>query len=286
MKIAIGTANFNQKYGVSKSFVSATKSFKKIFKIIKDHKIEYLDTAFNYKHVSELTGKKNINKIKVITKIRLPNKNKLFFINNLEKIVKLKLLKINSRSFEAILLHNIHDLKSLYANRLIQKIKLLKKNKYVRKIGVSIYDPNDLRIVFSKFNPEIVQVPINILDNRIIKSQWFDILKKRRIIIQARSIFLQGLLIKKISLIKKKNLNKELLIKIKKLDSWCKLNKISRLEACLNFVKTVKGINITTIGISSSKELLEILNIIKKNKKIQFQDFSTSNLKIIDPRKW
>ena len=77
-----------------------------------------------------------------------------------------------------------------------------------------------------------------------------------------------------------------MLIKIKKLDSWCKLNKISRLEACLNFVKTVKGISITTIGISSSKELLEILNIIKKNKKIQFQDFSTRNLKVIDPRKW
>ena len=76
MKIAIGTANFNQKYGVSKSFVSNKKSLKNIFKIIKDHKIEYLDTAFHYKYVSELTEKKNINKIKIITKIKLPNKNK------------------------------------------------------------------------------------------------------------------------------------------------------------------------------------------------------------------
>ena len=73
---------------------------------------------------------------------------------------------------------------------------------------------------------------------------------------------------------------------IKKLDKWCKINQTSRLEACLTYIKKIKEINITTVGVNNPKELLEILKIIKKNKKIKFKDFSTNKLKIIDPRKW
>ena len=113
---------------------------------------------------------------------------------------------------------------------------------------------------------------------------WY--IKKKKIIIQARSIFLQGLLTKKISILKKIITNRSFLLKIKKLDSWCNLNKISRLEACLNFIKSVNGINILTFGIDSPNELIEILDILKKKKIIAFIDFSTKKLEIIDPRKW
>ena len=286
MKLAIGTANFKKIYGVAKNIISKENNIKKILKIIKIKKIRYLDTAFDYGLIDELKELNNKNKIKIITKIKLPDKNKINFINNLEKIVKAELSKINQKSFEAVLLHNINDFKSIYAERFIKKIKMLKKKKLINKIGVSIYSPNDLKIVFLKLKPQIVQVPINILDNRIINSKWFNILKKKKIIIQARSIFLQGLLIKKISLIKKLNLDRKIIMKIVKFDNWCKINKTSRLEASLTFIKRIKGINIITVGIDSPKEILEIINILKRKQKLNFKDFSTKNLKIIDPRKW
>ena len=50
----------------------------------------------------------------------------------------------------------------------------------IKKIGVSIYSPKDLDIVFSKFKPDIVQAPINVFDNRLINSKWFEILKKKK----------------------------------------------------------------------------------------------------------
>ena len=286
MNLAIGTANFKKIYGVAKNIVLKENNIKKIIKLIKIKKIRYLDTAFDYGLIDELKELNNKNKIKIITKIKLPTKKKIDFINNLEKIVRMKLSRINKKSFEAVLLHNINDLKSIYAERFIKKVKLLKKKKLINKIGVSIYSPNDLKIVFLKLKPEIVQVPVNILDNRIINSKWFDILKKKKIIIQARSIFLQGLLIKKISLIKKLNFDKKIIMKVVKFDKWCKVNEISRLEACLAFIKKIKGINIMTVGIDSQKEILEILNILKRKQKLNFKDFSTKNLKIIDPRKW
>ena len=129
MNIAIGTANFNQVYGISKNIIANEKNLKKIFQIIKINKINYLDTAFDYGLIDKLKNKKNFDKIKIITKIKLPKKNKLIFINNLEKKIKEELIRINKKSFEAILLHNIKDLRSTYIDYLVKKIRLLKKKK-------------------------------------------------------------------------------------------------------------------------------------------------------------
>ena len=117
-------------------------------------------------------------------------------------------------------------------------------------------------------------------------SPWLKILKKKNITIQARSVFLQGILTSKISKLEKILKNKYFLSKIKKLDSWCKLNNISRQEACISFIKSINLVDILTIGTNSPAQLIEILSIFKKNKNIVFKDFSTNKLEIIDPRKW
>ena len=100
-------------------------------------------------------------------------------------------------------------------------------------------------------------MPINIFDNRILSSPWLKKLKRKKIIIQARSVFLQGILTSKISKLEKILRNKYFLSKVKKLDSWCKLNKISRQEACLNFIKSINVVDILTIGINNPKQLIE-----------------------------
>ena len=285
MKIALGTANFNNSYGILKNQISNYNKIKNIPKIINNHKIDYLDTAFDYGDFT-INKNKKISNIKIITKIKLPTKKKLVFIDNLEKIIKKKLLKLNINSFDTILIHDINDLKSVYADRFIKKIRLLKKLNYFKKIGASIYDPKDLKIVFTKFIPEVIQLPLNIFDNRILLSPWLKKLKRKKIIIQARSVFLQGILTSKISKLEKILRNKYFLSKIKKLDSWCKLNKISRQEACLNFIKSINVVDILTIGINNPQQLIEILSILKKKNNITFKNFSINKLEIIDPRKW
>ena len=48
MKIALGTANFNNSYGILKNQISNYNKIKNIPKIINNNKIDYLDTAFDY----------------------------------------------------------------------------------------------------------------------------------------------------------------------------------------------------------------------------------------------
>ena len=151
---------------------------------------------------------------------------------------------------------------------------------------MSIYDTNDLNLVFSKFSPDIIQLPLNVFDQRFLKSKWLKIIKKKRIKVQARSIFLQGSLIMKQSELQKSRLNTKLIDKINIFENWCKNKNITRLEACVNYVKHSKYIDHIILGINNNDHLIEILKALKIKKKFNLTKFAFTNKNLIDPRKW
>ena len=69
MKIAVGTANFGEKYGVYKSKVQS-QNLKKIFRVINYNNIKYLDTAFDYKSSNKIRAYSNVSNLKVLFKIK------------------------------------------------------------------------------------------------------------------------------------------------------------------------------------------------------------------------
>ena len=281
MEIALGTANFGQKYGLLNNIINDRNELKKISKFLIKKKIKYLDTALSYN-----LPKKNFSKSKIITKIELPQKKINSFLDNLENIISIELKKKKIKYFEAILLHNVDDLKSKHAKKFINKLDEIKKLNYTKKIGVSVYEPNELSLIFKFFNPEIIQMPMNIFDNRFQNSCWIKKLKKKKILIQARSIFLQGLLTRDINYIKKKKLKKNHILKLQEFDLWCEINKISKVEACIQYIKSIKDVDIITIGANSFKDIKEIISTINNKKKFKLKKFTVNDRYLIDPRKW
>ena len=65
-----------------------------------------------------------------------------------------------------------------------------------------------------------------------------------------------------------------------------KKKKISRLEACIFFVKNLKNVKFITIGFDSDMELKQILKGFKLKKKFYFKQSNVINNQLIDPRKW
>lgn len=158
----------------------------------------------------------------------------------------------------------------------------IKEEKKIKKIGVSIYDPNCLNYITSNYDFDVIQCPYNILDKRIITSGWFDKLRIQGIEVHVRSLFLQGLLVNK-NIYKKKYFKKWNFF----FDNWFKsleLNNISPIDYCLNDVKRWNFDNVI-LGINNQRNLKEILNFkeIKKNKII---NYSINDEKLIDPRNW
>jgi aryl-alcohol dehydrogenase-like predicted oxidoreductase len=286
MKIVIGTANFNQNYGLINSKIKNSNEVKKILDYCRKKKINYLDTSFSYNLSNEFIKKLNFENFRIITKIKLPKKRTKFFIENLEKKIKkeLKLYKINK--FYAILFHDSKDVKSKYGNEFLKKIMNIKKIGLVDKIGISVYETIELDLILKKFKPDIVQFPVSIIDRRFLNKKLILKLKKMKIKIQARSIFLQGLLLKNPNKIKSLKYNKKLYEMITSLFNWCKNKNLDLKEACLIFIKNQKNIEFLTIGIESLIQLKQNIASLQNDKNFDLSRFASNDKKIIDPRKW
>jgi aryl-alcohol dehydrogenase-like predicted oxidoreductase len=282
MKLAVGTVKFGTNYGLINKKKIYLNEIKKISKFInsKINNINLIDTAFSYGKSHKIIGRTKLNKLKIVTKIRFLSKNKINYFNkNIDNLLKdLRVNKIYGLLF--------HDVKDAINKSYLKLLLDLKKKKIIKKIGVSIYSPNDLKIILKLWKPDIVQVPFNIFDQRLVKSGYLDLLKKLKIEIHVRSCFLQGLLVNY-------DRNKKKFKKFQKwsdlLESWsgwCRNNNISKFEACLQFIKNYKKIDYLVVGFDNLKQLKEIIYTLDKKEIKITSKFYSSDLKLIDPRKW
>ena len=284
-KLCFGTANFVKNYGINKSEGYNQKKIKIILNLLKQNKIKYIDTAINYKNVERKIGKFNLNFFEIYTKIpEIPKKIKNIdlWIHNQ---ITLSLKKTNKFFFEGVFLHNPEDLLKNKNKQIFNTLETLKKQKKIKKIGVSVYDLKTLKRIIKEFKIDIIQIPYNLFDRGQKKKELLKILKKNKIEIHARSIFLQGVLLmdsNKLPQRLKKWKNKFI-----QLENWCMKNKVSKIQACLNAVLEDKIFNKVLISVENEKQLFQLLNAInKRNKKNYPKNLQTNEKKLIDPRLW
>lgn len=277
-RLVIGSANFTQKYGADPIKLN-DKENKKILNLAKKNGIYEIDTAKSYLKNKDIFL--NIDKkFKFSTKI-IPD-SKWVSLEFCQKQLEDHFKNLNTNKIETLLFHDVKILFTKTGVKIFKNLEVLKKKKYFKKIGLSIYDTNCLNYINSNYNFDVVQCPYNILDKRILTTGWHDKLKNQGIEIHIRSIFLQGLLVNKS--VYKKNYFK----KWQKLFfNWFKNlenNNISPIDYCLSDLLNY-DFNKIIIGINNSENLKEIINFktIGKNKMI---NFNISDTKLIDPRNW
>ena len=284
-KISIGTANFEKGYGINNSSGFSEKKILQLIKFIKKNKIYSIDTAIAYKSVEKKLGKTNLVKFKLYTKIpKLPKRCKNLK-NWLNKSINKSLIDLNIKSFEGIFIHNISDLLNhKYNNELYDYLINLKRKGIAKKIGVSIYDFGNFFRVLEKFKFDIVQLPFNIFDRRLLLNNNIKRIKEKKMEIHVRSVFLQGLLLQDYVKIPKYLKKQKNIFKI--WEQWCLKNNLTKIQTCLNFVTSFRDIDKIIVGINSINDLEEISNCLVK-KKIRYPNqIYSNNLSLIDPRKW
>ena len=284
-KIILGSANFDQIYGIKKNFIKKNE-IKKLFNLALKNKIKTIDTSPLYNKSEKIIGLLNNNRFKIISKIPKPPKN--IKRENIKKwlkqnvMISLKNLKI--KKFECLLLHNANSLLCKNGDEIYKGIRNMKINGFTSKIGVSIYDFNVLDKILKKFKFNLIQAPFNILDQRLVEKGWLKKLKKRKIEVHARSIFLQGIL-----LLKHNQLPKKLIKLSKKLmvwENWLKKNKFSSLQICLSFVLNQRQLDGIVVGYNNTNQLNQILKLKQIKNNFSLPNLNIKNKKLVDPREW
>ncbi len=278
-KIILGTANFGNKYGISKVKINK-KEVKKICKYSLTKGIKFLDTASDYKENYKII--KSLSKNFIITTKVLPN-SKWENIKFCEKEMGLIRKKVNYKKIDTLF---FHDEKFLYnkkkAKIVFENLKILKKKKFFKNLGVSIYNFRKIKYLTDNYDIDVIQCPLSIFDQRLINTGSLVRMKKKGIKIHIRSIFLQGLLLNNL-ILKKKKFN-ELKDKIKLLNDYADYKHTNPLDLCLNYVMSFK-IDKIVIGFSNLNNLKQIISY-KKVKNLDYKKFSNINNKFLDPRNW
>lgn len=283
MKLALGTVQFGIPYGVANTDgkVDLVEA-KKIIKFAKIVNIDTIDTAIAYGSSEKCLGEIGVNNFNVITKLpEVPADygNLETWINN---NVEASISKLRIPSIYGLLLHRPEQLLDKDKKDFWLILKNLKDKGFLKKIGFSIYSPDELDRLWDIYKPDIVQSPFNVFDQRIKNSGWLDIMSKENIEVHARSIFLQGLLLMNNRPEKFDKWN----LQWNRWDGWLRNNKVSAVQAALSFVLSEKKITKIVVGIDNLTHLFQIIDALQiKNKKFP-SDLSIDDLKLINPSEW
>ena len=287
MKLALGTVQFGIDYGVnSASGKVKPEEVKKILNYAHSKNIDFLDTAFTYGNSEKVLGKVNVSNFKVITKTRYFDNLKIENndVNLLNDEFQHSLENLKQDSIYGVLIHNADDLLKPGAEKLFDQLQKLKQLEKIFKIGVSVYNHNQLQFILNNFDIDLVQLPFNILDRRMLNNGMFAELKKKHIDVHVRSIFLQGLL-----LMSKQN-------RPEKFNRWSSLwkiwhewlndNRITALEASIRYALSIKEISKVIVGVDTKEQLEQILiasdGILPKVP----SELYTNDVDLLNPSNW
>jgi len=285
MKLALGSVQFGMEYGVSNdSGQVVLDQISVILSRAKELGLNTIDTAIEYGDSETRLGQSGVEGWNVITKLpELPESGVDIFSWVNEQITEsLERLKISSLS--GVLFHNPKQLLTPNGKLLWSSIQELKKRGIVKKIGFSIYSPEELDLLCPFFPPDIVQAPYNIFDRRIVTSGWHKRMVDMGIEVHVRSIFLQGLLL----------MTRD--TRPAKFERWAYLwdlweqiledNCLTPLQACLHFVMNEEFISKVVVGVHTLTQLEEICAL--SNERVEgFLDYpSSENVDLIDPSHW
>tara|TARA_B100000242_G_scaffold275714_1_gene231008 strand:- start:5233 stop:6123 length:891 start_codon:yes stop_codon:yes gene_type:complete len=283
-KLVLGGANFGQTYGIDRNKIKLEEINKILSYLKKKNKKIIIDSSPNYKNCEKILKNLKYSNFLIITKIKGLPKRKIEIKKFIENFIY-RHKKKTKKNIYAILLHDEFELSNIKRLRfIIEILNKIKRQGIIKKYGFSIYNYTKYKKNILKMKPDILQFPLNIVDDRINKVE-FEKLKKKKISLHARSVFLQGLLLKNQKYLPKRF--KKLRKVWQEYDERCFSSNSNKLETCLGEVLSNSYINKIVIGFNSFFQFKEIEKIKKTKKKFIFPNLSKNQKTfLINPYKW
>ena len=282
-RMALGTAQFGSAYGVAnKSGCVSRDEVQGILALAVEASVDTLDTAVAYGESEAVVGEVGVKGWKVVTKLPpVPDGISDVWLW-VEEQVDASLKRLRIESLHGLLLHRPTQLLERNGERLAAVLEAIKASGKTRKIGVSIYDPNQLAEVLPSLRCDLVQAPLNILDRRLIETGWCARLNKAGIEVHARSVFLQGLLLMPVRPDKFRRWD----ALWEEWNCWLRQTGLTPLQACLRYALSCEGIDRFVVGVDSAGQLRQILSAIAGPAPDAPQWRTPVPAELIDPSRW
>jgi len=286
-KIALGAVQFGIDYGINSTDGQVqSKEVENILSYAYTKGINLLDTAPAYGNSEHVLGQVNINNFNIVTKTRHFDNSEISSndLKLLDQDFSQSLVDLNQESVYGMLVHNADDLLKPGSDKIFDKLQELKQEKKIEKIGVSVYGHNQLQAILENFDIDLVQLPFNILDRRLIDGGMLSILKNKGIEVHARSVFLQGLLLMNDQDRPEKFNHWNALWSMWR--EWLNDNQITALEAAIRYVISKSEISKVLVGVDTTDQLKEIVTASSGVLPDIPPEMFTNDVGLLNPSNW
>jgi aryl-alcohol dehydrogenase-like predicted oxidoreductase len=286
MRLALGGAQLGLRYGISNQFGQVSLEVAgDIIGVARLSGIDTIDTAIAYGRSEVNLGKTGVDDFRIVTKLPpMPEQ-----INDvsvwMQDQLRRSLDRLGVKRVHGLLLHRADQLLETRGKALFTALQQARDDGYVTKIGVSIYDPEQLASILSVCSLDIVQAPLNLLDRRLEISGWLRRLQEVGVEVHTRSTFLQGLL-----LMDQKTMPPEFKRWQYLWDAWhlwLKDHAVSATRACLAYPLSLSEIDRVVVGVSSAAELRMLVDDASlAAMAIELPGIACNDPKLINPSRW
>jgi aryl-alcohol dehydrogenase-like predicted oxidoreductase len=282
-RLALGTAQFGMSYGITnRSGQVRADEAGEILRAACEAGIDTLDTAIAYGESEHLLGCIGVKDWRVITKIGEPPVD--HDSGWVRSAVLASLQRLRIERLGGLLLHRPETLHGERGRQLWSELTALRDEGVIEKIGVSIYDPDELAPIAAEYPLDLVQAPFNILDRRLFTSGWLERLKAAGSEVHARSIYLQGLLL----------LEPEALpVRFdawrplwRRWHGWLASRGFTPLEGCIGFALAQPLIDCIVIGTENAMQLRQAVAAANTLILDFPDDLVSTDLDLISPVRW
>lgn len=287
-RLVLGTVQFGLDYGISNAGgVVPGAEVSDILSLARQSGIHMLDTAAAYGESESVLGALHDSaaSFDIITKTVPIRSGQIddAALTTIDQGFRRSLERLRRDRVAALLVHDARDLLSPGAERLWALLARHKAEGRATRIGVSVYDAEEIDAVLGRFPVELIQLPLSVFDQRLIQDGSLARLAARGIAVHARSVLLQGLLLMPLE-----DLPESLRVAQPLLERWrdvCAKAGVARLGAALGFAlaQPIEGV---VVGVHSRSHLTECLAALTQPPTLPWESLACRDRAVIDPRRW
>ncbi|MFC6649334.1 aldo/keto reductase [Paenibacillus rhizoplanae] len=297
--LVLGTAQLGGNYGIANTAVNRSVQQRNgLLQYALSSGIGYLDTAPGYGDSESIIGDclehtEPQSRPQIVTK--LPSVQRLGLLTEearrrfVTSSVHASLNRLKCSALDVCLLHDPLDM-TYQGGEILRMLQELKQQQWIRRIGVSVYDTEDVTNFLSVEGLDSIQIPLNVLDQRWLANGVLEQLARRGTEIFVRSVYLQGLLLMAPEQLPAglKQAEQPLL----RLIRYSKETGIAVKELCFLYVRDLPGISGLVIGCETVEQVQENLRMMalpplnRAVRQTLGESFADIPVEIIDPRRW
>jgi spore coat polysaccharide biosynthesis protein SpsF (cytidylyltransferase family)/aryl-alcohol dehydrogenase-like predicted oxidoreductase len=277
-RLGIGTVQFGQAYGVSNRRGQVPLGeVRAILYRAAQAGVGLLDTAANYGKAEEILSQTDTSTFRLVTKT-------ISVAQGLDAVLaRARQSLAYLGRIDLLLVHSVSDLVGPSGNALWQALHRLKADGTVGGIGISAYAAEDPVALAERFRPDAMQVPLSLLDQRLLRNGALARLKELGVEVHVRSVFLQGLLFLE-------NPPERLAYAapmLKAARTRIAAAGITPMAAALAFVLSRPEVDLAVIGLTGLRQLEETLTAIATpTPELDWASFALSDARVLTPSLW